>query len=53
MEFAQKREIYLNFKNNRVEIDHIFNQGSEKARDIAAPILDRTKDKIGLRLLVP
>jgi tryptophanyl-tRNA synthetase len=47
--FTQKREIYLNLKNNRVEIDHIFNQGSEKARDIAAPILARTKDKIGLR----
>jgi tryptophanyl-tRNA synthetase len=47
--FAQKREVYLNFKNDRGEIDHIFHQGSEKARAIAAPILDRTKDKIGLR----
>lgn len=47
--FEEKRQIYLNFKNDRSEIDHIFRQGVEKARAIAAPILDRLRRNIGLR----
>jgi tryptophanyl-tRNA synthetase len=46
--FREKREVYLSLKNDRWEIDHILKQGAEKARGIAAPILDRTKKKIGL-----
>lgn len=47
--FGGKSEIYRNYKNERSEIDSILQLGAEKARAIAAPILDRTKDKIGLR----
>jgi tryptophanyl-tRNA synthetase len=46
--FREKREVYLSLKNDRWEIDHILKQGAEKARGIAAPIIARTKEKIGL-----
>jgi tryptophanyl-tRNA synthetase len=46
--FREKRGVYLSLKNDRWEIDHILKRGAEKARGIAAPILARTKEKIGL-----
>jgi tryptophanyl-tRNA synthetase len=46
--FGEKREVYLSHKNDRWGIDHILKLGAEKARGLAAPILARTKKKIGL-----
>jgi tryptophanyl-tRNA synthetase len=47
--FGGKSEIYRRYKNNHSEIDYILQIGAEKARAIAAPILDSIKNKIGLR----
>ena len=47
--FMEKRNIYLHFKNEHSEIDHIFKQGRESARAMAIPILTRIKKMIGLR----
>lgn len=47
--FGGKSEIYRRYKNDHSKIDYIFQIGAEKARAIAAPILDSIKDKIGLR----
>ena len=47
--FGEKSEIYRNYQNNHSEIDAILQLGAEKVRSVAAPILGRLKEKIGIR----
>ena len=47
--FGEKSETYRNYKNEGLEIDSILQLGAEKARTLAAPILDRIREKIGIR----
>ena len=47
--FAGKGDIYRSYKNDRPEIDSILQLGAEKVRTIAAPILKKIRQKIGIR----
>ncbi len=46
--FEGKNDIYRSYRNDRSQIDSILQQGAEKARSLAGPILDKTKKKLGL-----
>ena len=49
LRFGVKRDIYHQYQKNHSEIDSILQLGAEKVRSLAAPILSRIKERIGIR----
>ena len=47
--FGVKRDIYHQYQKNHSEIDSILHHGAEKVRSLAAPILSRIRERIGIR----
>ncbi len=45
----QVKSLLKSYLDKEIKIDYILQIGAEKARAIAAPILDSIKNKIGLR----
>jgi tryptophanyl-tRNA synthetase len=47
--YAKNRETYLNLVQDHGHLDAILNQGAEKARALAAPVMGKLQRKIGIR----
>lgn len=47
--FAREREQFNNYMNDPAELENQLSKGEEKARQIAAGVLDRVRDKLGFR----
>lgn len=45
--YAKEREVFNYYMNNLPELDKKLQLGAEKARDIAAPVLQRVRQKLG------
>lgn len=46
--FSEERKLFSYYMNNLPELDKKLEKGAEKARAIAAPVLERVKTKLGL-----
>ena len=47
--FGKKRDVYLNLKRNHDHIDAVLQQGAERARALAIPMMEKVRRKIGMR----
>jgi tryptophanyl-tRNA synthetase len=47
--FGKSREVYLELRQNHNHLDAALSQGAERARAIAAPVMEKLRRKIGIR----
>ena len=50
--FVKEREAWNYYQENRDEVDRKLNEGAEKARAVARPVLERVRERMGYQKLI-